>query len=155
MAFSVPCKEVSERRKPTEARRIKYKYLKISWKARKAAYAESHKGEPDSLNKAFRRLKKQGVDLNINPDALQTEYDRLKATHTVLAGQLAAAKEELQPLKDIRRRVGKVFTPEQSEAHKKPEPKHSIRERLQYERTASKRKQEQKAPRHKKQDMEL
>ena len=34
-------------------------------------------------------LKKQGVDLNVNLDALQTEYDGLKATHTELAGQLA------------------------------------------------------------------
>ena len=61
----------------------------------------------------------------------------------------------LQPLKDIRYRVDKVLTPEQSEAHKKPEPKHSIKELLEYERTESKKKQEQKAPQHKKQDMEL
>jgi len=133
------------------------KYLKIGWKIRQAAYAESHKDELDSFNRAFRYLKKQGVDLNVNLDALQTEYDRLQATHTELAGQLSAVKEELQPLKDIRYRVGKVLTPEQSEAHKKPEPKHSIRELLEYERTESKKKQkqEQKAPQHKKQDMEL
>ena len=133
------------------------KYLKIGWKIRQAAYAESHKDELDSFNKAFRYLKKQGVDLNVNLDALQTEYDKLQATHTELAGQLTAVKEELQPLKDIRYRVGKVLTPEQSEAHKKPEPKHSIRELLEYERTESKKKQkqEQKAPQHKKQDMEL
>ncbi len=53
-------------------------------------------------NKAFRYLKKQGVDLNVNLDALQTEYDKLKATHSQLAGQLATVKEELQPMKDIR-----------------------------------------------------
>ena len=95
--------------------------------------------------------------MNVNLDALQTEYDRLQATHTEFAGQLAAVKEELQLLKDIRFRVGKVLSPEQSEAHKKPEPKHSIRELLEYERTESKKKQkqEQKAPQHKKQDMEL
>ena len=44
--------------------------------------------------KAFRYLKKQGVDLNVNLDSLQAEYDKLKATHTELAGQLATAKEE-------------------------------------------------------------
>ena len=133
------------------------KYLKIGWKIRQAAYAESHKDELDSFNKAFRYLKKQGVDLNVNLDALQTEYDRLQATHTELAGQFAAVKEELQPLKDIRYRVGKVLTLEQSEARKKPEPKHSIRALLEYERTESKKKQtqEQKVPQHKKQDMEL
>ena len=82
------------------------KYIKIGWKVRQAAYAESHKEELDSFNKAFRYLKKQGVDLNVNLDALQAEYDKLQATHTELAGQLAAVKEELQPMKDIRYWVG-------------------------------------------------
>lgn len=78
------------------------KYIKIGWKVRQAAYAESHKDELDSFNKAFRYLKKQGVDLNVNLDALQTEYDKLKATHSQLAGQLATVKEELQPMKDMK-----------------------------------------------------
>ena len=107
------------------------KYLKIGWKARQAAYAESHKDELDSFNKAFRYLKKQGVDLNVNLDALQTEYDKLKATHTELAGQLATVKEELQPMKDIRYWVGKVLTPEQA-VEKKPEPKHSVTEKMKF-----------------------
>ena len=34
--------------------------------------------------------------------------------------------------KDIRYWVGKVLTPEQSEVEKKPEPKHSLKERLLY-----------------------
>ena len=131
------------------------KYLKIGWKVRQAAFAESHKDELDSFNKAFRYLKKQGVNLNVNLDALQAEYDTLKASHTELAGQLATVKEELQPMKDIRYWVGKVLAPEQSEVEKKPEPKHSLKERLQYEQAESKKKQEQKAPQHKKQNMEL
>ena len=65
------------------------KYIKIGWKVRQAAYAESHKDELDTYNKAFRYLKKQDVDLNVNLDALQTEYDGLQATHTDLAGQLS------------------------------------------------------------------
>ncbi|MBQ9990218.1 MAG: conjugal transfer protein, partial [Lachnospiraceae bacterium] len=65
------------------------------WKVRQAAYAESHKDELETYNKAFRYLKKQGVDLNVNLDALQTEYDNLQASHTELAGQLATVKEEL------------------------------------------------------------
>ena len=129
------------------------KYIKIGWKVRQAAYAESHKDELDSYNKAFRYLKKQGVDLNVNLDALQAEYDTLKASHTELAGQLATVKEELQPMKDIRYWVGKVLTPEQSEVEKKPEPKHSLKERLLYEQAESKKKQEQKSPQHKKQNM--
>lgn len=131
------------------------KYLKIGWKVRQAAFAESHKDELDSFNKAFRYLKKQGVDLNVNLDALQAEYDTLKASHTELAGELAIVKEELQPMKDIRYWVGKVLTPEQAEVEKKPEPKHSLKERLLYEQTESKKTQEQKAPQHKKQNMEL
>ena len=126
------------------------KYLKIGWKARQAAFAESHKDELDSFNKAFRYLKKQGVDLNVNLDALQTEYDKLKATHSQLAGQLATVKEELQPMKDIRYWVGKVLTPEQTESLKKPEPKHSITERLKYEHEQQKQTQEQKTPKQKK-----
>ena len=131
------------------------KYLKIGWKARQAAFAESHKDELDSFNKAFRYLKKQGVDLNVNLDSLQAEYDKLKATHTELAGQLATAKEELQPMKDIRYWVSKVLMPEQSEVEKKPEPKHSITEKMKFLQEQSSNQQEQKTPQQKKQNMEL
>ena len=92
--------------------------------------------------------------MNVNLYALQAEYDTLKASHTELAGQLATVKEKLQPMKEISYWVGKVLTPEQSEIEKKPEPKHSLKERLQYEQAESKKKQEQKAPQHKKQNME-
>ncbi len=70
--------------------------------------------------------------MNVNLDALQTEYDGLKATHTELAGQLATVKEELQPMKDIRYWIGKVLTPEQAEVEKKPEPKHSLTEKMKF-----------------------
>ena len=131
------------------------KYLKIGWKARQAAFAESHKDELDSFNKAFRYLKKQGVDLNVNLDSLQAEYSKLQATYTELAGQLAAAKEELQPMKDIRYWVSKVLTPEQSEVEKKPEPKHSVTEKMKFLQEQSSNQQEQKTPQQKKQNMEL
>lgn len=131
------------------------KYLKIGWKARQAAFAESHKDELDSFNKAFRYLKKQGVDLNVNLDSLQAEYGNLQATYAELAGQLAAAKEELQPMKDIRYWVSKVLTPEQSEVEKKPEPKHSVTEKMKFLQEQSSNQQEQKTPQQKKQNMEL
>lgn len=79
----------------------------------------------------------------------------LKATHSELAGQLATVKEELQPMKDIRYWVGKVLTPEQSEVQKKPEPKHSVTERLKFEQEQKKQQPEQKTPQQKKQNMEL
>lgn len=131
------------------------KYLKIGWKARQAIFAETHKDELDSFNKAYRYLKKQGVDLNVNLKALQAEYDRLQITHTKLAGQLAAVKEELQPMKEIRYWVGKVLTPEQFEVEKKPEPKHSIKERLRYIEEQKHSDPEPKTPQQKKQNMEL
>ena len=58
-------------------------------------------------------------------------------------------------MKDVRYRVGKVLTTEQTEHQKKPEPKHSITERLKYEREQQKQAQEQKTPKQKKQNMEL
>jgi prefoldin subunit 5 len=132
------------------------KYLKIGWKTRQAAFAESHRDELDSFNKAFRYLKKQGVDLNVNLDALQTEYDDLKSSHAELAGQLAAVREELKPMKDIRYWVGKVLAPEQA-VEKKPEPKHSVTERLKHDSEKEKQQPEpeRKPTQHKKEDMEL
>jgi len=53
-------------------------------------------------------------------------------------------------MKDIRYWVGKVLTPEQTESQKKPEPKHSITERLKYEQEQQKQTQEQKTPKQKK-----
>ena len=133
------------------------KYIKIGWKVAQSVYADSHKSELDAYNKAFRYLKKQGVDLNVNLDALQTEYDNLQASHTELAGQLATVKEELQPMKDIRYWVGKVLTPEQAEVEKKPEPKHSVTGKLNHYRDQKKQQPEQTTPQqqHRKQNMEL
>ena len=108
------------------------KYRKIGWKTRQAAFAESHRDELDSFNKAYRYLKKQGVDLNVNLDALQAEYDKLKSSHAELSRQLTAVNEELQPMKDIRRWVSKVLSPEQSEVESKHEPKQSIAEKMRY-----------------------
>ena len=121
---------------------------------RKEAYAESHKDELTAFNKAYRTLKKHGGDLNVDLKALQKEYDGLRTTHADLKEQLAAVNEELKPMKDIRYWVSKVLSPEQT-GEKQPEPKHSLKERLQYEQEQKKQKQVQKAPKQKKQDMEL
>ena len=133
------------------------KYIKIGWKVRQAAYAESHKDELDTYNKALRFLKKQGIDLNVNLDALQAEYETLQASYTGLAGQLEAVKVELQPMKDIRYWVGKVLTPEQTEVEKKPEPKHSTSEQIKFYQEQSKQRQESttQQQKQKKQNMEL
>ena len=59
-------------------------------------------------------------------------------------------------MKDIRYWVGKVLTPEQAEVEKKPEPKHSLTEKMKYLQEQTKQ-PEQKSPQHKqkKQNMEL
>ena len=93
--------------------------------------------------------------MNVNLDSLQAEYDKLEATYAELAGQLATAKEELQPMKDIRYWVSKVLTPEQSEVGKKLEPKHSVTEKMKFLQEQSSNQQEQKTPQQKKQNMEL
>ena len=131
------------------------KYLRIGWKARQAVFAETHKDELDSFNKAYRYLKKQGVDLNVDLEALQTEYDSLQSSHEELAEQLVSVKEELKPMKEIRYWVGKVLTPEQAEVEKKPEPKHSVTEQMKYLKEQEKQTPEQKSPRQKQQNMEL
>ena len=53
-------------------------------------------------------------------------------------------------MKDIRYWVSKVLMPEQSEVEKKPEPKHSVTEKMKFLQEQSSNQQEQK-----KQNMEL
>ena len=130
------------------------KYVRIGWKSRQAAFAESHKGELDSYNKAYRYLKKQGVDMDIDLKALQAEYDSLKSSHAELSDQLAAVKGELKPMKDIRYWVGKVLSPEQEKAESKPEPKQSPTGQIAYLQEQQKQEDRKKAQKQKKQDME-
>lgn len=58
-------------------------------------------------------------------------------------------------MKDIRYWVSKVLMPEQSEVEKKPEPKHSVTEKIKFLQEQSSNQQEQKSRQHKKQNMEL
>ncbi|EJW90192.1 plasmid mobilization system relaxase [gut metagenome] len=69
------------------------KYIKIGWKKVQAVFAEKHKSELTSYNKAYRTLKKHGVDLSVDLEALKQEYDDLKKSHTELSGQLALLKK--------------------------------------------------------------
>ena len=86
---------------------------------------------------------------------MEAEYSKLQAAYAELAEQLADAKEELQPMKDIRYWVSKVLAPEQSEVEKKPEPKHSVTEKMKFLQEQSNHQPEQKTPQQKKQNMEL
>ena len=130
------------------------KYVRIGWKTVQSVYAESHRDELDAYNKAYRFLKKHGVDLNVDLEALQAEYEQLQTSHAEYTGQLAAAQEELKPLKEIRYWVSKVLAPEQAEVKRKPEPKHSVTEQIKDYQEESRKKDEQNRQ-EKKQNMEL
>lgn len=130
------------------------KYVRIGWKTVQSVYAESHRDELDTYNKAYRFLKKHGVDLNIDLEALQAKYEQLQTSHTEYTGQLAAVQEELKPLKEIRYWVSKVLAPEPAEVKKKPEPKHSVTEQIQDYQEESRKRDEQHRQ-EKKQNMEL
>ena len=137
-----------------EQKPIHDKYLKIGWKKRQAAFAESHREELKAYNKAYRYLKAQHIDLNVNLDALEAEYSKLQADHADFARQLEQVQAELKPLNEIRYWVGQVLGPEQVEVLAKAEGKQSVVEQL---RQAGEQNQKQdKAPqKEQEQKMEL
>ena len=139
-----------------EHKAVKDKYLKIGWKAAQAVYAETHKDALSAFDKSFRYLKKQGLDLRVDLTALQSEFDTLAKSVEENNAKLSEVKAELQPLKDVRYWISKVIEPEQGEVEKKPEPKHSVTEKMKYLQE-QKKQLEPKSPQHKqkKQNMEL
>ena len=106
------------------------KYLKIGWKKRQAAFAESHQEELKAYNKAYRYLKAQHVDLNVNLDALEAEYSKLQADHAGFARQLEQVQTELKPLNEIRYWVSQVLGPEQLEVLDKAKERQSVVKQL-------------------------
>ena len=128
-------------------------YVRIGWKTAQGIYADKHRRELDAYNRAYRFLKKNGVDLSVNLDALKAEYSQLQTSHVEYTEKLAAVQEELKPLKEIRYWVSQVLEPEQAEVKKKPEPKHSLTEKLKdYQ---GEQKKPEKSHREKQQNMEL
>ena len=113
-----------------EQKPVHDKYLKIGWKKRQAAFAESHQEELKAYNKAYRYLKAQHVDLNVNLDALEAEYSKLQTDHAAFARQLEQVQAELKPLNEVRYWVGQVLGPEQVEALDKAGDKQSVVEQL-------------------------
>ena len=129
------------------------KYLKIGWKTAQSIYADRHRNELDTFNKAYRYLKMQGVDLSVDLKAIQAEYDSLEKSHAEHSAQLSAVQTDLKPLKDIRYWVGKVLEPEQVE--KKPEPKFSVKDRLAYAKKKHSQEEQSERQKQKKQNIEL
>ena len=113
-----------------EQKPVHDKYLKIGWKKRQAAFAESHQEELKAYNKAYRYLKTQYIDLNVNLDALEVEYSKLQADHAAFARQLEQVQTELKPLNEIRYWVGQVQGAEQVEGLDKLEGKNSVVKQL-------------------------
>ena len=113
-----------------EQKPVHDKYLKIGWQKRQAAFSESHQEELKAYNKAYRYLKAQHVDLNVNLDALEAEYSKLQADHAAFARQLEQVQAELKPLNDVRYWVGQILGPEQVEVLDKTDGKRSVVEQL-------------------------
>ena len=65
-------------------------------------------------------------------EEIEKQWNSQLARRFVLTLPLAAINEELQPMKDIRRWVGKVISPDQSENENKPKQKQSIAEKMRY-----------------------
>lgn len=77
-------------------------FMKIWWRGRKEKYKEKHKTELDAFNRAFRYLKKVGVELPIDTQALHHEYAKLKLSHEELADDIKSMKRDLVQLNVIR-----------------------------------------------------
>ena len=135
-----------------EQKSVHDKYLKIGWKKRQAAFAESHQEELKAYNKAYRYLKAQHVDLNVNLDALEAEYSKLQSDHAAFARQLEQVQAELKPLNEVRYWVSQVLGAEQVESLDNAEGKQSVVEQL---RQTRKHTQKQDKASQKEQKMEL
>jgi len=78
------------------------KLQNIWWKGRKEKYKEKHKAELNAYNRALRALKKMGMELPIDAQALHHEYAKLKLSHTELSDDLKSMKQDLVQLDEIR-----------------------------------------------------
>ncbi|MCD7785279.1 MAG: conjugal transfer protein, partial [Oscillospiraceae bacterium] len=107
-------------------------YIKIGWKGKQKRFAENYSTELAAYNKADRYLRKQGIDASIDSKPLKAEYRRLETEVSEQQKELEIVKKDLQPLKDVRFWVNKVIASKEQPAENKPEPKHSLIEKLKY-----------------------
>ncbi len=136
-------------------RNVHDKYLKIGWKSKKEKFAEEHKVELAAYNKADRFLRKQGLDVSVQLKPLRAEYKKLETMLSKERNELAIVLADLQPLKDVRYWVSKVTEPEQNPTEKKPEPKHSVIDRLKDAEEQNKAAQEERKQNQKRQEQEI
>jgi len=78
------------------------KLQNIWWKGRKEKYKEKHKTELDAYNRALRSLKKMGMELPVDAQALHHEYAKLKLSHTELSDDLKVVRQDVVQLNFIR-----------------------------------------------------
>ena len=97
-------------------------------------------------------MKAQHVDLNVNLDALEAEYNKLQVDHADFARQLEQVQAELKPLNEVRYWVSQVLGAEQVESLDNAEGKQSVVEQL---RQTRKHTQKQDKASQKEQKMEL
>lgn len=133
---------------------IHEKYVKIGWKTAKEKYANAHQTELDEYNKAFRYLKKQGIDTSFNKDAYKGEYRTLERKCREDKQELEAVQNEIMPLKEIRYYVSKVI-PIDEPAELIEQPKPSIADKLKESKEKSVQSEHHRDETHKKRSDEL
>ena len=133
---------------------IHEKYVKIGWKTAKEKYSNAHQTELDEYNKAFRYLKKQGIDTSFNKDAYKGEYRTLERKCREDKQELEAVQNEIMPLKEIRYYVSKVI-PIDEPVELIEQPKPSIADKLKESKEKSVKSEQHRAEIHKKRSDEL
>ena len=98
-----------------ENKEINDTYQKKFWKGRKAKYAEEHKKELDTYNRAYHFLKKHGLEEPVNIRPLLNEYGSLKLKHTELSEQLEPLEHDLGSLREIRGHVDDILDRQERE----------------------------------------
>ena len=135
------------------------KYLKIGWKITTGSVCGKPQGRAGQLlTRHTATLKKhgRGFECRLWKPCKRSTSD-LQATYAeLMPRQLAAANEELQPMKDIRYWVGKVLIAGAGQPREEARAEaFSSGEDEAYCTSRSSKQQEQNPPQQKKQDMEL
>ena len=98
-----------------ENKEINDTYQKKFWKGRKAKYAEEHKKELDTYNRAYHFLKKCGFEEPFDVKPLLNEYAAQKLKHAELSEQLEPLEYDLGRLREIRSHVDDVLDRQERE----------------------------------------
>lgn len=126
-----------------ETKEIHDQYVKIGWKGRKEKFRQEHAEAIDRFEKADRFLRKNVPDGKIDFKALFKETAGLEKGIAAENEKLAAVQKDLNTLKDIRYFVKELLPELASDEKETVQEKRSIRERLDENRRAIQKNDEQ------------